>query len=104
MPSSLAGPVRATTSDEDILLTELTRSLGDKRQVVSVDPVKWTAIVEAGARVGSARDDRKKRAFSMSALGHSRRLGHVGDMSGLPQTADISGPGRPFAFVPFAEV
>jgi hypothetical protein len=26
----------------------------------------------------------------MSAVGHSRRLGHVGDMSGLPQTADIS--------------
>ena len=25
----------------------------------------------------------------MSAVGHSRRLEHVGDMSGLPQTADI---------------
>ena len=34
-----------------------------------------------------------------SASGHSRRLGLVGDMSGLPQTADISGPGRHFAFV-----
>ena len=40
----------------------------------------------------------------MSELGHSRRLGHVGDMSGLPQTADISGPGRHFAFVPNADI
>src|SRR4030088_2285310 len=39
-----------------------------------------------------------------SVMGHSRRLGLVGDMSGLPQTADISGPGRHFAFVPKAEV
>jgi hypothetical protein len=36
----------------------------------------------------------------MSASGQTRRLGHVGDMSGLPQTADISGSGRHFAFVP----
>jgi hypothetical protein len=34
----------------------------------------------------------------MSASGQTRRLGHVGDMSGLPQTADISGSGRHFAF------
>jgi hypothetical protein len=39
---------------------EQSRSLADKRQVVSVDPVKWAAIVEAGTRVGSAHDDRKK--------------------------------------------
>src|ERR687897_999016 len=40
----------------------------------------------------------------MSALGHSRRLGLVGDMSGLPQTADISGPGRQFAFGPGPDI
>src|SRR3979409_2253122 len=39
----------------------------------------------------------------MSAWGHSRRLGHVGDKSGLPQTADISGSGRHFAFVPIPD-
>jgi hypothetical protein len=40
----------------------------------------------------------------MTVLGHSRRLGHLGDMSGLPQTADISGPCRHFAFVPEAVI
>jgi hypothetical protein len=39
-------------------------------------------------------------SHGMSASGHSRRLGHVGDMSGLPPTADVSEPGRHFAFVP----
>jgi hypothetical protein len=39
-----------------------------------------------------------------SALGHSRRLGLVGDMSGLPQTGDISGPCRHFAFGPVADL
>jgi hypothetical protein len=39
-----------------------------------------------------------------SEKGHSRRLGHVGDMSGLPQAPDISGPGRHFAFVPLTEI
>jgi hypothetical protein len=39
---------------------EQSRSLGDKRQVVSVYPVKWAAIVEAGTRVGSARGRLKK--------------------------------------------
>ena len=39
-----------------------------------------------------------------SAMGQTRRLRDVRDMSGLPQTADISGPGRHFAFVPKAEV
>jgi hypothetical protein len=36
----------------------------------------------------------------MSALGQSRRFRDARDMSGLPQTADISGPGWHFAFVP----
>ena len=40
----------------------------------------------------------------MSALGHLRRFFDVRDMSGLPQIADISGPGRPFAFVPAADI
>ena len=35
-----------------------------------------------------------------SASGQSRRFRDVRDMSGLPQTADIFGPGRHFAFVP----
>src|SRR6267378_5499147 len=39
-----------------------------------------------------------------SEKGHSRRLGHVGDMSGLPQAPDISGPGLHFAFVPLADM
>jgi hypothetical protein len=37
-------------------------------------------------------------------LGQSRRFGDVRRMSGLPQTADISGPSRHFAFVPGTEV
>src|SRR5580693_3328474 len=40
----------------------------------------------------------------MSALGQKRRFRNVRDMSGLPQTADIIGPGRYFAFVPEADI
>jgi hypothetical protein len=40
----------------------------------------------------------------MSLLGQTRRFRDVRDMSGLPQTADISGPGRHFAFVPIAAI
>lgn len=36
--------------------------------------------------------------------GHSRRFRDVGDMSGLPQTADISGPPWHFAFGPKADL
>ena len=39
-----------------------------------------------------------------SVVGQSRRLGHVDDMSGLPQTADIYEPGRHFVFVPLADI
>jgi hypothetical protein len=40
----------------------------------------------------------------MSAPGQTRRFRDVRGMAGLPQAADISGPGRHFAFVPEAEV
>jgi hypothetical protein len=40
----------------------------------------------------------------MSAPGQTRRFRDVRDMSGLPQTADISGPGRHFAFVPRPDI
>jgi hypothetical protein len=40
----------------------------------------------------------------MSPTGQTRRFRDVRDMSGLPQTADISGPGRHFAFVPKADI
>jgi hypothetical protein len=43
-------PTRRTASLLIITQPEQSRSLGDKRQVVSVDPVKWAAIVEAGTR------------------------------------------------------
>jgi len=33
-------------------------------------------------------------------MGHSRRFGDVRRMSGLPQTSDVSRPGRHFALVP----
>src|SRR6266436_3666855 len=56
-------PIRRTASLQTITQPEQSRSLGDKRQVVSVDRVKWAAIVEVGTRVGSARDDRKKRGL-----------------------------------------
>ena len=39
---------------------------------------------------------------AMSALGQTRRFRDVRGMSGLPQTADISGPCRHFAFGPKA--
>ena len=57
-------PYCATRFRFDPRLTPLDADPPDsKRQVVSVDPVKWAAIVEAGTRVGSARDDRKKRGL-----------------------------------------
>jgi hypothetical protein len=40
----------------------------------------------------------------MSALGQTRRFRDVRGMSGLPQTADVSGRGRHFAFVPKPDV
>jgi hypothetical protein len=40
----------------------------------------------------------------MSGLGHSRRFCDVRGVSGLPPTADISGHGRHFAFVPKADL
>ena len=40
----------------------------------------------------------------MTALGQSRRFRHVRSMSGLPQTADIAGPRRHFAFAPKADL
>jgi hypothetical protein len=39
-----------------------------------------------------------------SSTGQTRRLRDVGDMSGLPQTADIAGPGRHFAFGPIGDI
>jgi len=39
-----------------------------------------------------------------SALGQTRRFRDVCSMSGLPPTADVSRPGRHFAFVPRADV
>jgi hypothetical protein len=39
----------------------------------------------------------------MSVLGQTRRFRDVRGMSGLPPTADISGHGRHFAFVPEAD-
>ena len=39
-----------------------------------------------------------------SALGQTRRFRDVRGMSGLPQTADISGRGRHFAFGPQADI
>jgi hypothetical protein len=39
-----------------------------------------------------------------SASGQTRRFRDVRSMSGLPLTADISGPGRHFAKVPEAEI
>ena len=39
----------------------------------------------------------------MTALGQTRRFREVCDTSGLPQTADISGPSRHFAFGPIAD-
>jgi hypothetical protein len=38
--------------------------------------------------------------FTMSASGQTRQFRDVRGMSGLPPTADISVPGRHFAFVP----
>ena len=55
---------RRTASLLIVTQPEQSRSLGDKRQVVCVDPVKWAAIAEARTRVGSARDDRKKRGLA----------------------------------------
>jgi hypothetical protein len=40
----------------------------------------------------------------MSVQGQTRRFRDVRGMSGLPQTADISGLGRHFAFVPEADI
>jgi hypothetical protein len=40
----------------------------------------------------------------MSQMGRTRRFRDVCGMSGLPLTADISGPGRHFALGPIAEV
>jgi hypothetical protein len=40
----------------------------------------------------------------MSQLGQTRRFRDVRDMSGLPQTADISGPSRHFAFGPGTDI
>ena len=40
----------------------------------------------------------------MSVSGQTRRFRDVRGMSGLPQTADISGPGRHFAFGPKADI
>jgi hypothetical protein len=37
-------------------------------------------------------------------FGQTHRFRDVRDMSGLPQTADISGPGRHFAFVPQSDI
>jgi hypothetical protein len=40
----------------------------------------------------------------MTALGQTRRFRDVRGMSGLPQTADVSGSGRHFAFVPKGDI
>jgi hypothetical protein len=42
--------------------------------------------------------------LAMSELGQTRRFCDVRGMSGLTPTADISGPGRHFAFVPIADL
>ena len=40
----------------------------------------------------------------MSASDQTRRFRNVRDMSGLPQTSDIAGPGRHFAFGPKVDI
>jgi hypothetical protein len=40
----------------------------------------------------------------MSAQGQTRRFRDVRDMSGQPQTADISGPSQHFALVPEPDI
>ena len=40
----------------------------------------------------------------MSQMGQSRRFDVLSVTSALPQIADISGPGRYFAFVPIADM
>jgi hypothetical protein len=64
------------------------------------------------SRDGTSRMTRECQVRFCEGLGvkfpgptrQTRRFRDVRDMSGLPQTADISGPGRHFAFVPKAEV
>ena len=43
-------------------------------------------------------------SWPMTAVVQARRFRDVPGMSGLPQTADISGPARHFAFVPGADM
>ena len=52
---------------------------------------------------GGADGRKEQYSLAMSEMGQTRRFRDVRDMSGLPQTADISGPGRHFAFVPQAD-
>ena len=52
-------------------------------------------------RCPRGRGDRMRQR-TVSASGQARRFRDVRGMSGLPPTADISGQGRHFAFVPVA--
>jgi hypothetical protein len=58
----------------------------------------------AAVRMGSELTPSGIITAAMSASGQTRRFRDVRGMSGLPQTADISGRGRHFAFVPKADI
>jgi hypothetical protein len=66
----------------------------------SIDATPQTSA----SRWGIALSRRSPINLAMSALGQTRRFREVGGMSGLPLTADISGPGRHFAFGPTADI
>jgi len=51
----------------------------------------------------AAWSETPSRRGRMSASGQTRRFRDVREMSGLPRTADISGPVRHFAFVPISD-
>jgi hypothetical protein len=57
-----------------------------------------------GVRAPVKRRTHVRSDLANDVLGQSRRFRDVRRMSGLPQIADISGPGRHFAFGPQADI